>query len=200
MGVFKNTLIQCQQCRRKILVKPADSERGHILCTHTGCGAVNSLSASFYYDEAIVMGLPDCGQLTYLNNASVWFALRFGVNIIGVGSDSTIQLPRFLHNNQCYISRQHCTLTVLFDKWTGQLRYQLQDGVVLPNTGTYQPSKNGTAVNQTKLRFTELIDVPDGGLITLGGIDTFRLSHYRFPAALLDTYRVHLQFDPDQTE
>ncbi|GAB3948229.1 hypothetical protein GCM10028805_22100 [Spirosoma harenae] len=200
MGGFKTTLITCQQCGRRIMVRTADFEKGSITCSHIGCGAVNRLQAAFQYDEAIVQGLPDFGLLTYEGSPTISYPLQFGSNVIGTSGSCTVQVGRFMHNNRCYISRRHCTLTVTFDKWTGQLRYQLQDGAVDMPTQIFQHSLNGTSLNGILLQKTELVDVEDRGVIKLGGVDQFRLTHYSIPPAMLETYKIELDFNPDRTQ
>ncbi|MVM28703.1 FHA domain-containing protein [Spirosoma sp. HMF4905] len=200
MSGFKTTLISCQQCGRRIMVRAADTERGSITCSHVGCGAVNILQKPFHYDETIVQGLPLFGQLTYLGSPETQYPLQFGDNVIGTSDTCTVQVARFVHNGRCFISRRHCTLTVVFDKWTGQLRYQLQDGTVDLAMHSVQSSLNGTQLNGTSLQKTEIVDVDNEGIITLGGVDRFRLTHFSIPAAMLDTYKIELDFNPDRTQ
>ena len=200
MSKVKTSLIDCQQCGRKIMVRPADWERGAVTCSHVGCGAVNGLPTAFHYDETIVRGLPSFGHLTYQGSSAGEYPLQFGENVIGTADSCAVPVERFVHNGQCFVSRRHCTLTVTFDKWTGHLRYQLQDGAADPNTGAMRYSLNGTMLNGSPLSRTELIDVNDGGQITLGGVDQFRLTHYHIPPLMLDTYKITLDFNPDQTE
>ncbi|WP_381506569.1 FHA domain-containing protein [Spirosoma flavum] len=182
------------------MVRTADAERGSITCSHVGCGAINNLQTSFHFDENIVRGLPGFGQLTYLDDPEITYPLRFGSNVIGIADSCTVQVTRFVHNGRCFISRRHCTLSVTFDKWTGQLRYQLQDGAVDSITQTIQYSLNGTLLGGALLKKTEMIDVGDGEIITLGGTDRFRLMHYSIAPAMLETYKVELDFNPDRTQ
>ncbi|AKD58569.1 hypothetical protein SD10_15840 [Spirosoma radiotolerans] len=182
------------------MVRAADAERGSIVCSHVGCGAVNVVQTAFQYDEAIVQGLPSFGQLAYLGDSGATYPLEFGRNVIGTSDTSTIQVNRFVHNGRCFISRRHCTLTITFDKWTGQLRYHLQDGAVDPGSQSSQPSLNGTMVDGMLLLKTEIIDVNDQSIVTLGGLDRFRLTHYSIPATMLETYKVSLDYNPDRTE
>lgn len=182
------------------MVRAADAERGSITCSHVGCGAVNILQTDFQYDANIVHGLPDFGQLTYQGDSKTVYPLQFGANVVGTADGCTVQVARFLHNGRCFISRRHCTLTVAFDKWSGRLRYQLQDGAVDPVTQVHQYSLNGTQLNGTALQKTEIIDVDEGGIITLGGVDSFRLTHYCIPPTMLETYRIELNFNPDRTQ
>ena len=200
MSSFRTTLITCQQCGRRIMVRAADAERGTITCSHVGCGAVNDLQTAFQYDDAIVDGLPDFGKLTYEGDPGTTYPLRFGPNIIGTGDACTVRVSRVEHSGRCYISRQHCTLTITFDKWTGRLRYCLQDGAAEPDAGTMKASLNGTLLNGTPLLKTENIDMGDGDIITLGGADRFRLAHAHIDPVMLDTYRIDLAFNPDRTQ
>lgn len=192
------------------MVRAGDAERGSITCSHVGCGAVNDLQKAFHYDEAIVDGLPDFGRLTYTGQPETVYPLRFGPNVIGTGDTCTVRVSRFEHGGRCYISRQHCTLTITFDKWTGRLRYCLQDGAPDPESGAVRPSLvwpslmrpslNGTLLNGRPLLKTEIIDANDDDLITLGGADQFRLNHAPINPAMLDTYKVDLAFNPDRTQ
>ncbi|WP_080241171.1 FHA domain-containing protein [Spirosoma rigui] len=200
MNTFKTTLITCQQCGRRIMVRAADAERGTIACSHIGCGIVNNLRTDFHYDEAVVNGLPSFGSLTYLENPETKFDLRFGPNVIGTGNLCTVRIDRFEHDGRCFISRQHCTLTVTFDKWTGKLRYHIQDGALDADTQSMRYSLNGTMRNGTPLLKTEIIDVSDGDIITLGGADRFRLTTATIPLPTLATYKVDLAFNPDRTQ
>lgn len=200
MSGFRTTLINCQQCGRRIMVRPSDAERGSIQCSHIGCGAVNTLATGSYFDETIVRGLPGFGQLTYLNDQASTYPLQFGRNVIGTSDLATIRVDRFMHNGKCFISRRHCTLTITFDKWAGTLRYQLEDGFADPETREKQFSLNGTSLNHIALQKTEVIDVADGGIITLGGADRFQLTHYLIEPVMLSTYKVDLAFNPDHTQ
>ena len=182
------------------MVRAADAERGSITCSHSGCGAMNALQTAFHYDEAIVDGLPDFGRLTYVEKPDLVYPLRFGANVIGTGDACTVRVSRFEHGGRCYISRQHCTLTVTFDKWTGRLRYCVQDGAADPDSQAMRFSLNGTLLNGKPLLKTEIIDVSDGDIITLGGADRFRLTHATISPAMLDTYKIDLAFNPDRTQ
>ena len=200
MSGFKTTLITCRQCDRRIMVRAADAERGSITCSHVGCGAVNNLQMAFHYDENIVRGLPGFGQLTYLDDPETRYPLQYGSNVIGTADACSVQVNRFVHNGRCFISRRHCTLTVAFDKWSGQLRYHLQDGAVDGQTQLVQSSLNGTQLNTIPLQKGDVIDVGDGEVITLGGTDRFRLSHFAIPSATLETYKIELDFNPNRTQ
>lgn len=192
--------MDCQYCGRKIMVKPADYARGEIVCSHVGCGYMNILTSSVYFDEAIVNGLPEFGRLVYTGKADVRYPLRFGQNVIGTSEGCPVRVERYLHNGRCFISRRHCTLTVTFDKWSGQLRYHVQDGAVDPGTNTFRNSLNGTFLNQLLLQPTEIIDVPDGGVITLGGVDAFQLTHAVISPVMLDSYKIRAAYNPDSTQ
>ena len=196
---FKTTLINCERCGRKIMVRPPDAERGSITCSHVGCGAINLLQTGFQYDEAIVQGLPEFGRLTYGGQPAAQYPLQYGVNVIGTADSCTVQVERISHNGRCFISRRHCTLTVTFDRWSGQLRYQLEDGA-LDAYSVRQYSLNGILLDGKPLQKTEIIDVNDGSTLTMGGADPFRLTHYTIPQAMLDTYKVELAFNPDRTQ
>ena len=158
------------------------------------------MQTAFHYDENIVHGLPSFGELIYLGSPSVTYPLQFGSNVIGTSDTCTIRVERFMHGGQCFISRRHCTLTLTFDKWTGRLRYQVQDGAVDFDAQTIKASLNGTLLNGTPLQRTEIIDVGDGEIITLGGIDRFRLTHAVINPVMLETYKVDLAFNPDRTQ
>ncbi|WP_375446686.1 FHA domain-containing protein [uncultured Fibrella sp.] len=201
MAIFKTTLVACQQCGRKIMVRPADAERGTIVCSHVGCSALNTLNKAYQYDPSLAVGLPAHGRLTYLNSpVPVMLPLLLGDNVIGTDASCQIRLERYLHEGRCYISRRHCTLTVSLDKWLGTLRYQIRDGVVDPVEKAVKPSLNGTWLNGVLLHKTEQIDVADGGIITLGGIDQLRVSHQLIDPVMRDTYRVELTYSADQTQ
>ncbi|GAB3991311.1 hypothetical protein GCM10028807_21110 [Spirosoma daeguense] len=200
MSKFKTSLISCQQCGRRIMVRTADMERGSIICSHTGCGTMNVLATDVHYDENLITDLPSFGQLTYLGNVPKTYSLQFGANVIGTSSSCTVQVERIMHNGRCFISRRHCMLTVTFDKWTGQLRYQLQDGTIDPATQAILPSMNGTQLNGNALAKTELVDVADGGIITLGSVDRFRLTHAVISQSILDAHKIQTVFNPDQTQ
>ena len=201
MAAFKTTLMNCQSCGRKIMVRAADAEKGQITCSHPGCGAVNVLQSAFYYDQSLAEGLPAFGQLVYLSGStSVVLPLRLGENLIGIDDACQVRVERYLHDGRCYISRRHATLTVTFDKWRGNLRYQLQDGFVNLGDKALKNSLNGTFLNGTHLRPTEQIDVADADVITLGGIDQFRLMHQPIDPIMRDTYKVDTRLALDQTQ
>lgn len=200
MSTVKTSLITCQQCGRRIMVRPADVQRGSIVCSHTGCGATNLLATVFQYDQAIVQGLPGFGELRHPATPDLAYPLRFGANVIGTGDTAQVRVERYLHDGRCYISRRHCTLTVTFDNWSGRLRYQLQDGAADPTTQASMPSLNGTQVNGSALRSSEQIDVTGDDILTLGGLDAFQLVPYTINPAMLATYRVELDYNPDRTQ
>ena len=200
MAGFKTTLMTCQRCGRKIMVRGTDMEQGQITCSHVGCGAINSLQTTFQYDQSLALSLPAYGQLTYLNAESVVLPIRFGDNILGTDASCDVRLERYQHEGHCYISRRHCLLTVSFDKWLGTLRYQLQDGSIDPTTKSLKTSLNGTYLNDVMLQKIEHIDMADGDVITLGGIDRFRLSPYVIDPAMRETYQVTVPHSLDQTQ
>lgn len=200
MSAVKTSLITCQQCGRRIMVRPADIQRGSIVCSHTGCGALNQLSTDFQYDTAIVQGLPGFGELRHSSTPDLTYPLRFGTNVIGTGDTTQVRVERYLHDGRCFISRRHCTLTVTFDSWSGRLRYQLQDGATDLSTQALAPSLNGTQVNGSALRPLEQVDVTGDDIITLGGLDQFQLVPYAINPAMLATYRVELDYNPDRTQ
>ncbi len=197
---FRMKLLNCQQCGRKIMVRTTDIERGSITCSHVGCGAINPLQPAYHYDENIVRGLPSFGHLMNIDDPETVYLLQFGPNVIGTADSCTVQVGRLVHDGRCYISRRHCTLTVVFDKWTGQLRYQLCDGATEEAGQATKYSLNGTLLNGIPLLKTECLDVGNNQEITLGGIDRFRLSHYTIPPLMLETYKVTMDFNPDRTQ
>ena len=161
---------------------------------------MNLLQAQIQYDERIVQGLPAFGHLSLLGDSSVRLPLRYGVHTLGTSKQADLSVPRLLHNGRCYISRGHCTLTVAFDRWTGQLRYQLQDGAIDPDTGERRPSMNGTLIDKIALKPGEIMEIPNGGQVILGGMDVFQLTHYPIDPAMLATYEMSLGYNPEQTE
>jgi FHA domain len=200
MAAFKTTLMNCQACGRKIMVRATDAERGQITCSHAGCGAMNVLQSAFYYDQSLAEGLPAFGQLVYQNGPAPVLPLQLDENLLGTDATCQVKVDRYLHDGRCYISRRHATLTVTWDKWRGNLRYQLQDGAVDRADKTLKTSLNGTFLNGTQLRPTEQIDVADGDVITLGGIDQFRLVHQPIDPIMRDTYKVDTRLTLDQTQ
>lgn len=197
--MFKNTILNCQKCNKLIVAKTKDFEQGSIKCTHLGCGFINLLT-EYYYDEKILSGLSTFGYLIYQKNPSKRYPLQVGINTIGHSPTCNVQVERFLHDGKCFISRQHCTIEVLFNKWSGQLRYVLQDGAMDEASSTYKTSLNGTQLNGYLLRNSEKMDITDKNLICLGGSDFFRLEVYLFPAAMLETYLVSKSFGADETQ
>ncbi len=162
---------------------------------------MNTFQKAFQYDPSLAVSLPAHGQLTYLNGSMpVMLPLHLGDNVIGTDEVCQIRVERYQHEGRCYISRRHCTLTVSLDKWLGTLRYQLQDGAIDPVEKTQKPSLNGTWLNGVRLHKTEQIDVIDGGIITLGGLDQFRLSHQSIDPTMRETYRVDIAYSADQTQ
>ncbi|HAK76313.1 MAG TPA: hypothetical protein DCM71_05255 [Runella sp.] len=199
MATFKNAIINCQKCGKLIIVKSRDFEKGTIQCAHQNCGYVNKLTLEFY-DDRILQGLPLFGQLVYVENPSLSYPLQMGVNTIGHSSSCTVHTERFIHDGKCYLSRRHCTIEVFFDQWTGLLRYILQDGALETESGQFKYSLNGTSIGSYFLKNGEKLDVPNKGLINLGGRDIFRLEVYEIPTAMLQSYKVSKLFDPDETQ
>ncbi|MPR32315.1 FHA domain-containing protein [Cytophagaceae bacterium SJW1-29] len=199
MTVFKNSLISCQKCGRRIAVKARDFENGAIQCTHVGCGYINQLVQS-YYDEHILIGLPSFGQLVYEANPTMKYPLRLGTNVVGTSPTCEVAVERFIHGDKCYISRRHCTIEVLFNKWTGRFRYQLQDGASDIDSHHYKNSLNGTMLNGYLLQNGEKMDLNDQGLLGLGGKDVFRLEAYLIPGKMLESYRISKVIEPDETQ
>jgi pSer/pThr/pTyr-binding forkhead associated (FHA) protein len=200
MALSKISLMSCLHCGGKIMVRPADVERGVIVCSHPGCGKPNTLAQTFGYDERLALDLPQHGQLVYQPDPTVVLPLRFGPNIIGTGEGSTGRVARYQHRGRCYISRRHCTLTVAFDPWAGTLRYQLQDGATDPATRQHQPSLNGTLLNGVRLQPQELIDVNHLAIISLGGADAFQLLQAQIAPELRETYKITHAFNADATQ
>ena len=149
-----------------------------------------------YYDENLLEALPEFGFLT--DPAGSRYSLRPGPNVLGTEAGCSVQVPRWLHEGRCYVSRRHCTLTVGFDKWTGRLRYLLEDGADGPD-GRRQ-SLNGTFLQKIKLHPGEQVDVTDGQQLGLGPLDALQLAAFVPGPPLLATYRVQLGFNPDLTQ
>ncbi len=199
MANYKNALIACQKCGRSIAVKARDYEVGSIQCTHAGCGHTNLLTLP-YYDERILQGLPEFGRLVYQADPSQVFPLRLGTNVVGHSFTCEVAVERLVHNGKCYISRRHCTIEVLFDKWKGSFRYQLQDGASDIDSHHYKNSLNGTLLNGYLLQNGEKIDIGDQGVLGLGGKDFFRLEAFRIPPRMLESYLMLKPLDPDETQ
>ena len=200
MPLSKLSLMDCGYCGRKIMVRSTDVERGSIVCSHPGCGQINSLTLTVEYDERLALDLPNHGHLTYLGDPAVVLRLRFGANVIGTGDSASLRVARYTHKGRCYISRRHCTLTVAFDQWAGTLRYQLQDGAPDPAERVHKPSLNGTLLNGVALRPTELVDMAPGDLLSLGGADVFQLSPAQIDPVVRETYRISRDFNADLTQ
>lgn len=199
MTDFKNTLISCQKCGKLIAVKARDFESGTIECTHAGCGQVNPLTQP-YYDEQILEGLPAFGRLVQQANSATTYPLRLGINVVGHSPICEVVVERLVHDGKCYISRRHCTIEVIFDKWKGNFRYQLLDGASDLDSNQYKNSLNGTLLNGYLLQNGEKIDIGDQGLIGLGGKDFFRLEVYRILPRMLESYQMLKPLEPDETQ
>jgi hypothetical protein len=200
MGLSRISLMSCLHCGGKLMIRPTDVERGFVVCTHVGCGGTNTLAQTMEYDQRLAIDLPAHGQLVYQSDPAVVLRLQFGQNILGTGEGSTQRVARYQHRGRCYISRRHCTLTVVFDPWAGTLRYQLQDGATDPADRQHKPSLNGTYLNGVRLQAQELIDVNHQDLISLGVADVFRLEHALIDPRLRETYQITRAFNADATQ
>ncbi len=190
----------CQNCNKLIMVKTSDWSNGKIQCSHIGCGYVNILSSHYYYSENITQNLSEFGKLVYKNDPSYEYFLKLGKNVIGVADDCDVKLERFIHNNKCFISRRHSTIEVIFDKWNGLFRYRISDGANDTLSNAYKKSLNGTKINDLSLKENEIVDVPNKGIINIGGMDKFEVSPYIIPEKILNNYRVNVTFDEDSTQ
>ena len=196
---FKNTLISCQKCGKLIAAKARDFEAGAIQCSHVGCGHINQLTQP-YYDERVLQGLPAFGQLVYQGNPAMKYPLRLGRNVVGHSPTCEVAVERLVHEGKCYISRRHCTIEVIFEKWRGSFRYQLQDGASDLDSHHYKNSLNGTLLNGYLLQNGEKIDIGDQGLLGLGGKDFFRLEAYQIPPKMLASYLMSKPLEQDETQ
>lgn len=169
------------------------------MCTHAGCGHSNQLVQS-YYDDRILQGLPAYGQLVSPASPTMKYPLRLGTNVVGISPGCEVVVERYIHGGKCYISRRHCTVEVLFNKWTGRFRYQVQDGASDINSHQYKNSLNGTLLNGYLLQNGEKIDMENGGLLSLGGKDVFRLEPYSIPDTMLASYLMVKPIEPDETQ
>ncbi len=199
MADFKNTLISCQKCGKSIAVKVRDFESGSIQCRHPGCGQVNVLTQS-YYDERILQGLPEFGRLVHQADPAMSYPLRLGVNVVGHSPTCEVAVERLVHEGKCYISRRHCTIEVIFDKWRGNFRYQLLDGASDSDSQRHKNSLNGTMLNGYLLQNGEKIDIGDRGVVGLGGKDFFRLEAYLIPPRMLESYQLLKPLESDETQ
>jgi pSer/pThr/pTyr-binding forkhead associated (FHA) protein len=200
MGKFKNTIINCQNCQKLVMVKVVDWEKGEIICSHIGCNFKNKLNTNFHFNEDITKYLTEFGHLVAIDKPQRKYPLKMGKNIIGVSNECDLKLERNLHNNKCYISRKHATIEVIFDKWSGLLRYRVYDGVFDGLTNEQKNSMNGTIVNNIQLKTKEIVDIPVNGKISFGGIDVFELVPSIIPKQMLNTYKTSLIFDEDSTQ
>jgi hypothetical protein len=196
----KPTRINCRGCGRAVQVRQPDIDAGSVTCQHKGCpNPVNSLFRE-EYNSAILDGLPGFGTLVFVKNPARQYALRAGLNVIGVSETATICLDReqYTHEGLCHISRRHCTLTVEFNSRTGQLTYFIQDGAITPETGAIKKSLNGTTLNGIPLKEGEIMGISEKTLLVLGELDAFRIVPYQIPAAMLQTYKKPV-FNPGGT-
>lgn len=198
----KPTRINCRGCGRAVQVRQPDIDAGSVTCQHKGCpNPVNSLFRE-EYNSAILDGLPGFGTLVSVEHPARQYALRAGLNVIGVSETATICLDReqYMQEGLCHISRRHCTLLVEFNTRTGQLDYFVEDGdgAIHPETGAKNKSLNGTMLNGVLLKEGELIGVLKTTVLNLGGLDQFRIVPYQIPAAMLQTYKKPV-FNPGGT-
>jgi hypothetical protein len=196
-GAFKNEMIICFKCKKSNFVKVKSFEIGLFRCS--SCGQDNKLFGA-YYDERILIGIPQFGSIISVNNPSERYSLKLGKNIIGVGEMADIIVKRVTHNEKCFISRQHCTLEVKFDKWKGQLNYILQDGTKDIESNQHKNSLNFTFFKNKKIEPQEAIYISNKEIFNLGGEDAFRLEHFVIPESMLQTYKVSERLDPEATE
>ncbi|TDE08302.1 FHA domain-containing protein [Dyadobacter psychrotolerans] len=196
MDKVKNEIIACSKCRNGSLVIAKDFAAGFFLCKK--CGHVNTVSTQVY-DEEVLEKLPHTGFLVSVNNPSEIYALRPGVNVIGVGEMADVVLKRVTHDGKCFISRQHCTITVSFGKWNGQLSYLLEDGAADP-TGGRKASLNHTFYKGKKVEQQDALYVGNQDLINLGGEDAYRLEHYIIPAGTLENYKISQRVEDGGTD
>ncbi len=122
------------------------------------------------------------------------------MNVVGTAPTCEIAVERYVHEGKCYISRRHCTIDVLFNKWTGRFRYQVQDGASDVDSHQYKNSLNGTQLNGYLLQNSEKIDMGNGGQLSLGGKDVFLLETYCIPDTMLASYLMVKPVEPDETQ
>jgi FHA domain len=195
-GALKNEMVACFKCKKEKFVNTKLFEVGVFKCSH--CGQENKLFNA-YYDERVLIGLPQFGSLVSVNNPSERYALRLVQNVIGVGEMADITVKRVTHNGKCFVSRRHCTLEVLFHKWTGQLMYRLQDGAKDIDSNQHSNSLNFTFFKNKKIEAQESVYISNKEIFNLGGEDAFRLEHYVIPESMLQTYKVSERINPEET-
>lgn len=198
MTQFKNETIACGTCKKMNFVKKQDFETGFYTCVHNGCGAKNVLTENFY-DPNIVDGLPGFGALVATDNPTERYQLAFGTNAVGRGMQANVRVLAKTHNGLTFVSRQHCTITVSFDKWIGQLHTTIRDGVMDASTGAFNASQNHTYKNNKKIESVEEVYLKHHDTINLGGGDSFRVEAYTIPMAMLETYLKTIKKDPEGT-
>ena len=189
-------MIVCIKCQKNNFVKAKNFDVGIFKCPN--CGQDNKLFKS-YYDERVLIGLPQFGSIVSLSNSSERYALNFGKNVIGVGEMADITLKKVTHNGKCFISRKHCTLEVKFDKWEGQLNYVLQDGALDAESNTYKNSLNFIFFKNKKVEAQEAIYISNKEIFNIGGEDAFRLEHFVIPESMLQTYKISEKISSEDT-
>jgi pSer/pThr/pTyr-binding forkhead associated (FHA) protein len=198
MNQFKNETLACTACKKTNFVKIKDFEAGFYVCSHKDCGVKNVLTGVFY-DPIITKGLPQFGMLVAADNPTDRYPLLFGENAVGRGIQADVRLKAKTHNGQIFMSRHHCTITVSFDKWAGELKTTIKDGALDLDSATFEASKNGTFRNNKKIESVEEHYLNHNDTINLGGSDAFRFEAYTIPAAMLDTYKKTNKIDPEGT-
>ena len=194
--MYKNEMIVCFKCQKSNFVKAKTFEVGIFKCSN--CGQDNKLSNA-YYDERVLIGLPQFGSIVSINNSSERYALSLGKNVLGVGEMADITLKKAIHNGKYFISRRHCTLEVKFDKWKGQLNYVLQDGAMDTESKQHKNSLNFTFFKNKKVESQEAVYISNKEIFNLGGVDAFRLEHFIIPESMLQTYKVSERINPEET-
>lgn len=194
--IFKNEHVVCFKCQHRNFVKAKVFEVGLFKCSK--CGKENKLFNA-YYDERILIGLPQFGSIVSVNNPSEKHTLKLGKNVIGVGEMADITVKRVTHNGKCFMSRKHCTLEVIFHKWTGQLMYRLQDGANDIESNQHKNSLNFTFFKKKKLDVQESAYIADKEIFNLGGEDAFRLEHFVIPEQMLQTYKISERINSEDT-
>ena len=194
--MYKNEMIVCIKCQKNNFVKAKNFDVGIFKCPN--CGQDNKLFKS-YYDERVLIGLPQFGSIVSLSNSSERYALNLGKNVIGVGEMADITLKKVTHNGKCFISRKHCTLEVKFDKWEGQLNYVLQDGALDAESNTYKNSLNFIFFKNKKVEAQEAIYISNKEIFNIGGEDAFRLEHFVIPESMLQTYKISEKISSEDT-
>lgn len=180
---------KCYQCGEIISPRAKDFRAREYQCK---CGYINIIAKSVAYDGRVLFGMPIYGTLVYMDNPNKRYMLNSLKNKVGRGVGCNVRLERFEHDGKCYISNYHCTINIGFDNHTGKIRYEISDGVVQEGENL-KPSTNGTLVNNMRLKYEDKVEIPEGGIINLGGIDKFRIEPFVIPKETLDTYKVNIE-------